>query len=184
MSSIVISGDTSGAITLSAPAVAGTNTVTLPAAAGTVQVSGNMPAFSAYQSSTQTVTNAVNTKVQFQTAEYDTSSPVAYDTTNNRFLPKVAGYYQVTASVYWNQAMANETTTFIYKNGSLYKGLADVMNQSGTPLIYQIAGTCMVYLNGSTDYIEVYCIQNTGVSKNIYASAVYTYFQASMVRSA
>jgi hypothetical protein len=36
MSSVVISGDTSGAITLSAPAVAGTTTLTLPATTGTV----------------------------------------------------------------------------------------------------------------------------------------------------
>jgi hypothetical protein len=36
MSSVVISGDTSGSITLSAPAVAGTNTITLPATTGTV----------------------------------------------------------------------------------------------------------------------------------------------------
>jgi hypothetical protein len=36
MSSIVVSGDTSGAITISAPAVAGTNTLTLPAVTGTV----------------------------------------------------------------------------------------------------------------------------------------------------
>jgi len=36
MSSVVISGDTSGSITLSAPAVAGTVTVTLPAASGTM----------------------------------------------------------------------------------------------------------------------------------------------------
>jgi len=36
MSSVIISGDTSGAITLSAPAVAGTNTITLPASTGTV----------------------------------------------------------------------------------------------------------------------------------------------------
>lgn len=36
MSSIVVSGDTSGAITISAPAVSGTNTLTLPAATGTV----------------------------------------------------------------------------------------------------------------------------------------------------
>ena len=36
MSSIVVSGDTSGAITLAAPAVAGTNTLTLPALTGTV----------------------------------------------------------------------------------------------------------------------------------------------------
>jgi hypothetical protein len=36
MSSVVIAGDTSGAITLAAPAVAGTNTITLPALTGTV----------------------------------------------------------------------------------------------------------------------------------------------------
>jgi hypothetical protein len=36
MSSVIISGDTSGAITLAAPSVAGTNTITLPANTGTV----------------------------------------------------------------------------------------------------------------------------------------------------
>jgi len=36
MASIVVSGDTSGAITLSAPTVSGTNTVTLPAATDTL----------------------------------------------------------------------------------------------------------------------------------------------------
>lgn len=40
MSSVVISGDTSGAITLAAPAVAGTNTITLPASTGTVVTTG------------------------------------------------------------------------------------------------------------------------------------------------
>lgn len=41
MSSIVVSGDTSGAITIAAPAVAGTNTLTLPAATGTVLTTGS-----------------------------------------------------------------------------------------------------------------------------------------------
>jgi len=36
MSSVIISGDTSGAITLAAPSVAGTNTLTLPAVTGTL----------------------------------------------------------------------------------------------------------------------------------------------------
>ena len=36
MSSVIISGDTSGAITVSAPAVSGTTTLTLPATTGTV----------------------------------------------------------------------------------------------------------------------------------------------------
>ena len=41
MSSVVISGDTSGAITLAAPAVSGTNTITLPASTGTVVTTGS-----------------------------------------------------------------------------------------------------------------------------------------------
>jgi hypothetical protein len=38
MSSIVLSGDTSGAVTVSVPAVAGTNTVTIPATTGNIPV--------------------------------------------------------------------------------------------------------------------------------------------------
>jgi hypothetical protein len=40
MASLVVSGDTSGAITIAAPAVAGTNTLTLPASTGTLVVTG------------------------------------------------------------------------------------------------------------------------------------------------
>jgi len=40
MSSVVLNGDTSGAITLAVPSVAGTNTITLPAGTGTVAVQG------------------------------------------------------------------------------------------------------------------------------------------------
>ena len=40
MSSIVINGDTSGAVTLAAPLVAGTNTITLPAQTGTLETLG------------------------------------------------------------------------------------------------------------------------------------------------
>jgi hypothetical protein len=43
MASIVLNGDTSGSITLSPLAVAGTNTITLPAATGTVVLTGTTP---------------------------------------------------------------------------------------------------------------------------------------------
>jgi hypothetical protein len=44
MSSVVISGDTSGQVTLAAPAVAGSNTITLPASTGTAQLIGQSTA--------------------------------------------------------------------------------------------------------------------------------------------
>ena len=54
MSSVIISGDTSGAITLAAPAVSGTNTITLPAVTGNSLVSTAVSA-----SVLATVTNKV-----------------------------------------------------------------------------------------------------------------------------
>ena len=58
MSSIVVSGDTSGAITIAAPAVAGTNTLTLPASTGTVALTGAAVTYS--QLPTGTVLQVVN----------------------------------------------------------------------------------------------------------------------------
>jgi hypothetical protein len=57
MSSVVISGDTSGQVTLAAPAVAGSNTLTLPASTGNVLAS---TAVSASVSSTVTNKIAIN----------------------------------------------------------------------------------------------------------------------------
>ena len=41
MSGIILNGDTSGTLTLSAPAIAGTNTITIPAETGTVITSAS-----------------------------------------------------------------------------------------------------------------------------------------------
>ena len=49
MSSVVIAGDTSGSVTLSAPAVSGTTTLTLPTTSGTVITTGNIPTGSVLQ---------------------------------------------------------------------------------------------------------------------------------------
>ena len=51
---VTLKGSTSGDVTLTAPAVAGTNTATLPAATGTVVVSTAVSA-----STTNTVTNKI-----------------------------------------------------------------------------------------------------------------------------
>ena len=67
MASIVVAGDTSGTVTLSAPATAGTTTLTLPTTSGTVLTSAsntNFPAGSVIQvvqgtNSTSATTNSV-----------------------------------------------------------------------------------------------------------------------------
>ena len=175
MSGAVFAGDTSGSITVQVPAVAGTNTLTLPAKTGNVSVDG--PAFSAYQSSGQALSSNTQTKLQFQAEEFDTAN--CFDsTTNYRFTPNVAGYYQVSGGV----AMASSATQIqlqVYKNGSLAKSLGSTFSSA----VSWLYGSCLIYLNGSTDYIELYAYVAAG--QNTYAaSPANTYFQAVMVRGA
>jgi hypothetical protein len=173
MSSVVISGDTSGAITLSAPAVSGTNTATLPAATGTVMVSGNMPAFSAYQSVSQTgISAGTQTKVTYDAEEFDTNSNFA----SSRFTPTVAGYYQVGGSVYNNSAQVMVVT--IYKNGSAYR----VLGNSNNSAFACISGNSLCYANGTTDYFEIYVFLVSGGSLDSTTSR--TWFTGCLVRTA
>lgn len=199
MASLVLNGNTSGSVTISSPAVSGTTTLTLPTTSGTVITTGSTfagtgPAFSAYGNITQTISNNTATKISFNLEEFDTNNN--YDsTTNYRFTPTVAGYYQV------NLACRYETTTAITsngeiliqlrKNGSAYKRgwnshgqLTSVMSTSGgnTYLITQC--NAIVYLNGSTDYIEGWFVQVTGQTQTLRADAEISYFQAAMIRSA
>jgi hypothetical protein len=178
---MVLSGDTSGTVTVTVPAVAGTNTATLPAATGTVMVSGNMPAFSAYQSTLQSMTTGAYTKIQLQTKEFDTAN--CFDnTTNYRFTPNVAGYYQVNGTLNMNLLSAGIFLVTIYKNGSEFKrGVQGTQAASNT---LSSVVSALIYMNGTTDYIEMYGYQNSGSSINTVIAASQTYFQASMVRSA
>ena len=172
MSSVVISGDTSGAITLSAPAVSGTNTATLPAATGTVMVSGNMPAFSAYLSATQTVTTNVVTKVTLDTELFDTNNNFA----SSRFTPTVAGYYQINCMV--QTLSAAQPVLFLFKNGSNYAS-----NSIGISTVNgQVQVSAVVYCNGSTDYIEMYAVTYGGTQFGSGQTA--TFMSGSLVRSA
>jgi len=178
MSSISIAGDSSGAITLSAPAVAGTNTITLPAATGTVMVSGNMPAFSAYQNADQSLSANTWTKLNFQVETFDTNSNFA----SNRFTPTVAGYYQLNL----NCNMASVTGTHfmflnIYKNGTTY--VTGNVSQPVTSTTYaKSTVSTLLYLNGSTDYVEGYAYFSNANTTASGADAVQ--FSGSLVRSA
>jgi hypothetical protein len=173
MASMILSGDTSGAITVTVPAVAGTNTITLPAATGTVLVSGNQPAFSAYIGSAHTLSASTLTKIQFNTDRFDTAS--AYDpTTNYRFTPLVAGYYQVNIGFIGGNLI--DTLALLYKNGTAYGSSGVYQPSYGARPNY----SGLVYCNGSTDYLEAYAL--VGGSTALATGADASEFSACLVR--
>jgi hypothetical protein len=140
----------------------------------------NAPAFSAYNSSATSLANGTFTKIALQTEEFDTAS--AFDsTTNYRFTPQVAGYYQISGLMSLASAAAN-TIASIYKNGSEFKrgSVSGSASDSGQAAPV----SALIYLNGSTDYVELYGYQITGGSVNTTTGAAYTYFQGVLVRPA
>jgi hypothetical protein len=152
-------------------------TVTFPATTGTAMVSGNMPAFSAYKSTTQSISSGSFVKVLLETEEFDTNNNFA----SSRFTPTVAGYYQVSGRIDFAFTGSSVSLSIINKSGSTYKlGSLSIGTNSGCAS----AVSCLVYLNGSTDYIELFGFQNTGSSQDMTASQSSTYLQASMVRAA
>jgi hypothetical protein len=174
MAKLILSGSTSGSISIESPAVSGTTTLTLPTTSGTVITTGSTfggtgPAFSAYQSSAQTLSGVTFTKITFTTEVFDTNNNFASST----FTPTVAGYYQVTSAIYF--ATLTNAQLYIYKNGTLYQASPFTSQQGAF-----ISG--LVYLNGSTDYVETYAYLVTGQS--LTTGSGNTYFQAAMVRSA
>jgi len=136
-------------------------------------VAGNGPAFSAYPSSPQSVTLSTATKILFGTEDFDTNGNFA----SSRFTPTVAGYYQISGGIQVATALTN-ILLFIYKNGASIKLLQYTSSSAGSA-----SGSMLVYLNGSTDYLELYAA--IGVTQNLSdGPAAGTFFQAFLARSA
>jgi hypothetical protein len=138
-------------------------------------VSGNMPAFSAYPTSGTSTSTGTWTKITFDSENFDTNNNFA----SSRFTPTVAGYYQITGNVRYNAITASAIYSGIYKNGSLFC-------QSGTggaTAYVSVSVSSIVYLNGSTDYVEIYGYQNSGLTVSTDAQ-VYVVFSGVLVRTA
>ena len=129
---------------------------------GTITGAGesNVPAFSVYRNSNQTLTDNVTTKIQFETKSYDTNS--AYDnSTNYRFtVPSGEGgkYFFYLRGRFQKNEIATYHVGF-YKNGSevahrfIYSG--NVGSSIGTILYFSYDVSCTLNLSAN-DYIEAY----------------------------
>ena len=168
MSNVKIQGNASGTgtLTIAAPNTNTDRTLTLPDESGTLLTSASpviaqagVPAFSVTFQGTQSVTSNTITKVTLNTEQFDTDS--SFSTSTYRFTPTVAGYYQFNFGV--EGATAANTCQAVnalpYKNGSSVNGLQYVYGA----YIYPTAtsggcstGSVLIYMNGSTDYFELY----------------------------
>jgi hypothetical protein len=118
------------------------------------------------------------TKVTFDVELFDTNNNFA----SSRFSPTAAGYYQLNYSVnYLGNATPNYGVISCYKNGAEYSRSTAVTGTS----VYNLAGSTLVYLNGTTDYVEVFVYVNqASISSYGANSSSQTFFSGTMIRGA
>jgi hypothetical protein len=131
-------------------------------------VVGNGPAFRAWDSATTSLTGGVSTKIELNTEEFDTNN----NFTSSRFTPSISGYYIITASV--TALASQQVVAIIYKNGTeeAWGSLGGVRSTV----------SAIVYMNGSSDYIEFYTLSNlTATTEGIRNR---TFMSGCLIRSA
>jgi len=138
------------------------------------------PAFRAFRAtSDQSINNSTWTKVELNSETFDTAN--AFDsTTNYRFTPQTAGYYQINGQIKGYQSSYDRRIELaIYKNGSEI-GLGSSNTGSNEDAIPTISD--LIYFNGSSDYVELYAwIQGTSAVVKFGTSI--TFFGGVWIRS-
>lgn len=136
------------------------------------------PAFSAYQSTLQSLVTGADRKVQFQTEDFDSAN--CFDNvTNYRFTPNVSGWYQIQGAVSGAFGSNTNVSVIIYKNG-IPEAYSTIDSSAGTTTGLNVQK--LVFLNGTTDYVELFC--NPGnTTQNSTIGRAFTWFQGYFVRS-
>jgi hypothetical protein len=185
MASLIPSGSASGtgSMTIAAPVTNSNQTATLPDATGQIMVNGNMPAFSAYGNTNQVISSNATTKVIINNKTFDTAT--AFDaTTNYRFTPQVAGYYQINGIVeaYAGGVAITSYLLFIYKNGAEILRGTGLTGPTATEIYATVNG--LFYMNGTTDYLELYMYTVSTGTITLYGSNPYKTFSGCLVSTA
>lgn len=121
------------------------------------------------RSTTQSISPATTTKIQYNTTSFD--SHAAFDViSNNRYTALFSGFFKVYAELRWDASMtaASDVQLLLYKNGvqvSILDRQVGTTNiaMKGSDIVQAVAG----------DYFEIYTRHNSGSPQNIEANSTY-----------
>lgn len=174
----------SGSVTLAAPNTNSDFTLNMPAANGTLLstatpgVPVNGPTFNVGIGGAQSISATTWTKVQLTVETFDVGS--CFDTSTHRFTPNVAGYYQISGNISFNGQNSVAVIPAIYKNGTAFRR----GSRSGvtTSVAAAVTLSTVVYLNGSTDFAELYVFSDGAI--NTEEDSQFTWMSGALVRAA
>ena len=146
-------------------------TVNMSSATQTGVGGANTPAFEAYTTGLQSITENAYVKMTMATEVFDTDS--AYDATNDKFVvPSGKGgkYFFHAAFKMGIDNDFNELRCVIYKNGS-------ALYNTNTSHYHFESGIVTAVLDlSATDYVEIYGLHDKGTGENTIADSNSNYF--------
>jgi hypothetical protein len=139
------------------------------------------PAFRAVAVGGQPLTSSTAARLNLGTEEFDTDN--SFTPSPNRFQPTVAGYYQLNGCAAFQGTTVITGFVQIRKNGTTAAGAALSPTTSSTSIVLAVSD--LQYLNGTTDYVELWggCA-GTGTLQIQTPSPYPTAFSGSLVRAA
>lgn len=132
-------------------------------------------AFMAYKTVNQTVTAGTWTALTWDSEYFDTNNNFA----SNRFTPTVPGYYLIRGTAYFQGSSNAPAGVAVAKNGAIYQynvtppGTGD----------WNAVVTAIVYMNGSTDYVELWADNYSGTTIYGVGGAAFTSFSGILIGS-
>ena len=139
----------------------------------------NVPAFHAYRpDSYLAIANDTYTTVSVSNELFDVGS--AFNTSNYRFTPQVAGKYFLYANVVWDGNINSQAGILIQKNQQ-FNSTDMRRNFNYATASSGVHVTGMFTANGSSDYFEYRLYQNSGSSVNIMNQGNENYFGGFLV---
>jgi hypothetical protein len=135
-------------------------------------ISNASPAFIVSKNAAQaTISANTATKITFQVEEYDTNN--CFDLALSRFTPNVAGWYQING-VFTVATSSSAGSASIWKNGSNHR-------QGHNSVAAGYGVSSLVYMNGTTDYLELYGFIST--AQGTTNTALGNYFNGVLVKA-
>ena len=106
----------------------------------------------AYRNAEQSIAGPISEKILIDTISFDTEGVVDID--NSRIIPNLAGYYQVSGNARFSIPYSETFFCSIFKNGEQVSVGAYFRSGSSGPGMSIVSD--LVYMNGTTDYLELY----------------------------
>ncbi|MBK4720144.1 hypothetical protein JJL56_14815 [Azospirillum sp. YIM DDC1] len=115
------------------------------------------------------------TKVNLSTIDFNVGN--GFDVANKWFKPSISGYYRIRAQTNVAITSGHNYGVMIYKNGvgGAYWGASASMQTGHTAAVEDV-----LYLNGSTDYVEMYAV-NSNAATTFYGNKNATFLVASLL---